>query len=105
MINKTKPKHRKMAASKTGAKPSKKMSFDKLYRMLYAHPKMVEDLIVNFVKEQFVEHIDFTTLKDCKTKFVTDRDGIRESDIRTRTSQCRECPRRAWTSGGCMSSK
>jgi len=90
-ISKTKPEHRKTAIkpalnelsvkSEAGNKPSKRMSFDKLYRMLYAHPKMVEDLIVNFVKEQFVEHIDFTTLKDCKTKFVTDRDGIRESDM------------------------
>ena len=93
-----KPEHRK-----TAVEPA--LSNDKLYRKLYACPKMVEDLIQNFVKEQFVEHIDFTTLKECKTRFVTDRDGVRESDIRTWMSQCRECPWRARTSGGCTSSK
>jgi len=56
------------------------LSYDKLYRKLYAHPKMVEDLVKTFVKERFVEHIDFSTLKELKTKFVTDRDGMRESD-------------------------
>ena len=80
-INKTKLEHRKTAASKAGTKPSKSMSFDKLYRKLYAHPKMVEDLIVNFVKERFVEHIDFSTLKEHKTKFVADRNVVRESDM------------------------
>jgi len=72
-INIKKPEHKKMLVNA--------MSSDKLYRKLYAHPKMVEDLIVNFVKERFVGHIDFSTLKEHKTKFVTDRDGVRESDM------------------------
>jgi len=73
-VNIKKPEHKKTAAKST-------LSSDKLYRKLYAHPKMVEDLIQNFVKERFVAHIDFSTLKEHKTKFVTDRDGVRESDM------------------------
>ena len=72
-VNIKKPEHKKI--------PVNALSNDKLYRKLYAHPKMVEDLIVNFVKERFVGHIDFSTLKEHKTKFVTDRDGVRESDM------------------------
>jgi len=71
--NKKQPEHKKTL--------SNTLSGDKLYRKLYAHPKMVEDLIQNFVKERFVGHIDFSTLKEHKTRFVTDRDGIRESDM------------------------
>ena len=73
-VNIKKPEHRK-----TAVKPA--LSSDKIYRKLYAHPQMIEDLIQNFVKERFVEHIDFSTLKEHKMKFVTDRDGVRESDM------------------------
>ena len=60
---------------------AKHLSYDKLYRKLYAHPKMVEDLIINFVKERFVEHIDFSKLKELKTKFITNKNDMRESDM------------------------
>ncbi len=42
---------------------------------------MVEDLIKNFVKERFVEHIDFSTLKELKTRFVSGKGIVRESDM------------------------
>jgi hypothetical protein len=56
-VNIKKPEHKK-----TAVKPA--LSSDKIYRKLYAHPQMIEDLIQNFVKERFVEHIDFSTLKE-----------------------------------------
>jgi len=66
---------------KKAATESRFSKHDKLYRKLYAHPKMVEDLIVNFVNERFVKDIDFTTLKELKSKFVTDEYRDRESDV------------------------
>jgi len=73
----------KTTAAKIPAKPKEKpanLSSDRIYRKLFAHPKMVEDLVKNFVNERFVEHIDFSTLRELKTKFVTDKNGFRESD-------------------------
>ena len=82
MINKSKAKSsgQKRAVSQKIRVASKELTSDKLYRRLYAHPIMVEDLIKTFVKERFVEKIDFSTLKELKTKFVTDKYGFRESD-------------------------
>jgi len=79
-IDKSKLEHRKTAVSKS--KETRSLpSHDKLYRRLFAHPEMVEDLVKTFVKERFVKGVDFSTLKELKNKYVTDENKYRENDI------------------------
>jgi predicted transposase YdaD len=54
---------------------------DRGYRRLFSHPRMVEDLIRSFVKEDFVDDIDFSKLTPLKTSYVTDEFSHRESDV------------------------
>lgn len=54
---------------------------DRGYKLLFSHPKMVEDLIKSFVKEEFTSEIDFSTLKLIKNSFVTKTFRNRESDL------------------------
>ena len=45
---------------------------DSGYKKIFSHPKMVEDLIKNFVKADFVSQIDFSTLEELKNTYVSD---------------------------------
>ena len=54
---------------------------DRGYKLLFSHPKMVEDLIKSFVKEEFTDKIDYTTLKPVKTTFVSSGFRGRETDV------------------------
>ena len=36
---------------------------DHSYKLLFSHPRMVEDLLRGFVHEEWVERIDFSTLE------------------------------------------
>ena len=49
--------------------------------MLFSHPRMVKELILSFVHEEFVNDIDFSTLKRTFNSFVTEEFRERESDI------------------------
>jgi len=54
---------------------------DRGYKLLFSHPKMVEDLIRTFVKEDFTDKIDYSTLTPVKTSFISSGFRSRESDV------------------------
>jgi predicted transposase YdaD len=54
---------------------------DRGYKALFSHPRMVEELICSFVKEDFVRDIDFSSLTRSFNSFVTDEFKERETDI------------------------
>jgi predicted transposase YdaD len=54
---------------------------DRGYKMLFSHPRMVEDLFKAFVKEDFVSEIDFSSLKRANNSYVTKDFKDREADI------------------------
>lgn len=54
---------------------------DRDYKALFSHPRMVEELIRSFVREEFVEDIDFSKLTRTFNSFVTEEFRERESDI------------------------
>ena len=54
---------------------------DRGYKKLFSHPRMVEDLIKSFVREDFVRDINFAKLKREFDSFVTEDFRERESDI------------------------
>ncbi|MDQ7822543.1 MAG: Rpn family recombination-promoting nuclease/putative transposase [Candidatus Eremiobacteraeota bacterium] len=54
---------------------------DRGYKALFSHPRLVEELIRSFVKEDFVEDIDFSTISRSFTSFVTEEFKERETDI------------------------
>jgi hypothetical protein len=44
---------------------------DRGYKKLFTHPRMIEDLLRAFVKADFVDQIDFSSLKKTNVSFVT----------------------------------
>jgi predicted transposase/invertase (TIGR01784 family) len=54
---------------------------DRGYKALFSHPRMVEELIRSFVREEFVQDIDFSTLERTFDSFVTEEFRERETDI------------------------
>ncbi|MBB5021949.1 Rpn family recombination-promoting nuclease/putative transposase [Desulfurispira natronophila] len=54
---------------------------DKGYKALFSEPQMVEDLLRGFVKEEWVEAMDFSTLEPTNKSFVDDSMNERHDDI------------------------
>ncbi|MCP4661122.1 MAG: helix-turn-helix domain-containing protein [bacterium] len=54
---------------------------DSSYRLLFSHPKMVEDLIRGFFPEPWVDDIDFKTLEKMGEGYVSDRLDARWEDV------------------------
>jgi predicted transposase YdaD len=54
---------------------------DQSYKRLFSHPKMVEDLLRGFVREEWVNQLDFSTLETVKDSFMTDNLKARHDDI------------------------
>jgi predicted transposase/invertase (TIGR01784 family) len=54
---------------------------DHSYKLLFSHPKMVRDLLTGFVKEAWVEQLDFSTLEKVSGSYVTEDLRDREDDI------------------------
>ncbi|OAI21365.1 transposase, partial [Methylomonas lenta] len=48
------------------------MQHDTGYKLLFSHPRMVQDLITGFVQPEWLENIDFNTLEPVKASFATD---------------------------------
>jgi len=65
------------------------MNYDSGYHLLFSNPKLVEDLIENFVPETWVKQLDFSTLQRVNAKFHTDGLKRREGDIIYRV--CHQC--------------
>jgi uncharacterized protein YlbG (UPF0298 family) len=60
---------------------------DKSYKLLFSHAQMVKELLRDFVKEDWVKKLDFSTLKKYNNSFVDEslkepwaRPKIRVSD-------------------------
>ncbi len=54
---------------------------DHSYKLLFSHPRMVEDLLRGFVHEEWVERIDFSTLERVSGSYVSTDLREREDDI------------------------
>ena len=54
---------------------------DRGYKALFSFPKMVEYLVRSFVKADFVEHVDFSTLRKINSTFVSEDFRQRETDV------------------------
>jgi hypothetical protein len=54
---------------------------DPSYRLLFSHPRMVEDLLRGFVHEDWLSRLDFRTLERVNGSFVTEGLKARRSDV------------------------
>jgi len=54
---------------------------DHSYKRLFSHREMVRDLLVQFVREDWVRQVDLDSLETVKGSFVTDDFREREDDI------------------------
>lgn len=56
------------------------MTHDNSYKLLFSHPEMVRDLLLGFVKEDWVAQCDFSTLEKVSGSYVSDDIRDREDD-------------------------
>ncbi len=54
---------------------------DPAYKQLFSHPEMVTDLMRGYVKETWVQDIDFSTLERVADSFISKDFREREDDI------------------------
>ncbi|MBF0626332.1 MAG: Rpn family recombination-promoting nuclease/putative transposase, partial [Magnetococcales bacterium] len=54
---------------------------DSGYKRIFSHPEMVRDLLVGFVKEEWIGQLDFTTLERVGGSYVTDDLRERMDDV------------------------
>jgi predicted transposase YdaD len=57
------------------------MDHDQSYKLLFSHPEMVADLLRGFVREEWVQHLDFATLEKVSGSYVADDLREREDDV------------------------
>jgi predicted transposase/invertase (TIGR01784 family) len=62
---------------------------DGSYKLLFSHPEMVESLIRDFVPDEWVRELDFSTLERQNSSYVTDDLHERHNDILWRI-KCRD---------------
>ena len=63
---------------------------DNSYKLLFSYPEMVVDLLQGFVREAWVDALDFSTLEQVSGSFVSDDLRDREDDIIWRVRWGRE---------------
>lgn len=51
------------------------------YRLLFSHPRMVEDLLRGFVRQPWVDGLDFATLERVNPSYISDDLKHREDDV------------------------
>ena len=54
---------------------------DNGYKLLFSHPQMVADLLRDFIREDWVRDLDFSTLEKVPGSYVTRKLSRRESDV------------------------
>ena len=54
---------------------------DNGYKRLFSHPEMVADLLLGFVREEWVRDLDFSTLEKVSASYVTPELRSREGDV------------------------
>jgi hypothetical protein len=69
--------------------PEASVPHDGSYKLLFSHPEMVESLIRDFVPEEWVRELDFSTLERQNGSYVTDDLRERRDDILWRI-KCRD---------------
>ena len=62
---------------------------DASYRLLFSHPRMVEDLVRGFLGEDWLARLDFSTLERVNASYVSDGLDRREADVVWRL-RCRD---------------
>ena len=55
--------------------------YDNSYKELFSNPRMVQDLLVGFLNEEWIKDLDFTTLVRLNQEYTTEELRERESDI------------------------
>ncbi|MBF0110328.1 MAG: Rpn family recombination-promoting nuclease/putative transposase [Magnetococcales bacterium] len=55
--------------------------YDSGYKLLFSHPDMVRDLLRGFVKEEWVEQLNFSSLEKVSGSYVADDLRDREDDV------------------------
>ena len=64
---------------------------DHPYKLLFSHPEMVRDLLLSFVKEDWVSELDLSTLEKANSSFVSDDLREREGDVVWRVQWAGKC--------------
>ncbi|HSG38689.1 MAG TPA: Rpn family recombination-promoting nuclease/putative transposase, partial [Thermoanaerobaculia bacterium] len=54
---------------------------DNSYKLLFSHPEMMKDLLLGFIHEDWVQHLDFSSLEKFSGGYVSDKLRSRESDV------------------------
>src|ERR1044071_5300976 len=54
---------------------------DPTYKLLFSHPEMVRDLLVGFVREDWVKELDFDSLEKVNSSYVSDNLRGRTGDL------------------------
>lgn len=57
------------------------VNHDTGYKLLFSHAELVEDLLRGFIREDWVKHLDFSTLEKVSGGYVSDDLRHRESDV------------------------
>ena len=60
---------------------NERLPHDPAYKQFFSNPEMVESLLRDFVPEEFVRELDFSTLEQCSGSYVTDDLRERHDDI------------------------
>jgi predicted transposase/invertase (TIGR01784 family) len=60
---------------------------DPSYKQIFSHPQMVRDLLRGFVKEDWVQDLDYDSLERVSGQYVSDDLRAREDDIVWRIRQ------------------
>jgi hypothetical protein len=53
---------------------------DRSYRLLFSQPRMIEDLVRGFIREPWIEQLDFATLEPLNASHISERLHSREGD-------------------------
>ncbi len=54
---------------------------DQGYKQLFSHPELVRDLLLGFVREEWVQELDLDTLERVNGSYISDDLRERENDI------------------------
>ena len=54
---------------------------DKIYRLLFSYPEMVEDTLKGFISEPWIDELDFSTLEKMAESHVSERLDLRFQDV------------------------
>ena len=60
---------------------NERLPHDPAYKQFFSNPEMVESLLRDFVPEDFVRELDFSSLEQCSGSYVTDDLRERHDDI------------------------